>query len=194
MTYDGWLDPWLELLRERAAGRQVLEIGCGAGHDTAVLCGAGLEVTAFDLSDGDVRQARERAPAARITRRDLREPWPDDWQAFGAVVASLSLHYFAWDETRAQFTRIARALGPGGLFLLRLNAHDDHHYGASGHPRIAPGYYLVDGQPKRFFDEAALDSLRGEGWSAISSCHRLSDKYGQPKALWECVWEREGAP
>ncbi|WP_196782606.1 hypothetical protein [Chromobacterium paludis] len=110
----------------------------------------------------------------------------------GAAVASLSLHYFPWDETLDIVARIRQSLPPGGKLLCRLNATDDHHYGSSGHPEIAPDYYLVEGSPKRFFNERAVRQLFADGWRVLSLEHRVSGKYGLPKALWEVVLERVG--
>lgn len=190
---DRWLQRWLPLLAGRAGGHPVLEIGCGKGDDTQTLVAAGLDVHAFDLSPSAVEAARLRAPGAAIECRDLRAPWPLGEGRAGAIVASLSLHYFPWDETAELAARLRAALRPGGILLCRLNAADDHHFGASGHPAIAPGYFLVDGQPKRFFDAAAIDRLFHAGWQVLSRAHMHTHKYVQPKAIWEMVLERSGA-
>jgi len=86
---------------------------------------------------------------------------------------------------------VKSALAVGGVFLCRLNSTEDHNYGASGHPEIEPGYYIVDGSPKRFFDEGALDRLFTSGWLELSRQHVVTDKYESPKALWEIVLERD---
>ena len=109
MLADLWLDRWLPEIGVRTRGRPVLEIGCGNGDDTRTLLDAGFDVVAFDLSAAAVQRARLRAPAAHIEQRDVRDPFPSDATGLGVVVASLSLHYFAWDETLALFERI-RAL------------------------------------------------------------------------------------
>ena len=66
----------------------------------------------------------------------------------------------------------------------------DHHFGASGHPPIEPRYYRVDGEPKRFFDRADIETLMRDGWTVLALEHRVTDKYVKPKALWELVAER----
>ena len=108
----------------------------------------------------------------------------------GLVVASLSLHYFPWAETQAIVTRIHAALRPGGLLLCRLNSTEDRNFGATGHPEIEPHYYLVDGEPKRFFDRPAVVALFAEGWKQLSLEHFVTRKYVRSKALWEAVLER----
>lgn len=190
MLPDPWLQRWLPLLREQAADMPVLEIGCGAGDDTATLTAAGLAVTAFDLSADAVAAARQRAPAADIRCQDIRDPFPLGAGAAGAVVASLSLHYFPWQETLALVERVQRTLRPGGLLLCRLNSTEDRHFGATGHPAIEPHYYRVDGQPKRFFDAGDLGRLFTSGWERISQEHLHTRKYLRSKALWETVLRR----
>lgn len=191
---DRWLERWLPLVRERAAGARVLEIGCGHGDDTAVLAGAGLAVTAFDLSPVAVAATRLRVPAAAVARRDLREPLPLPPGAAGVVVASLSLHYFPWAETEAIVARVREALRPGGLLLCRLNSSEDRHFGASGHREIEPGLYDVDGTPKRFFDRDSVERLFASGWHRRSLEHRTTRKYARTKALWEAVLDRSSLP
>ena len=42
----------------------------------------------------------------------------------------------------------------------------------------------------RFYDEAAVESLFGQGWNRLSLAHFVTSKYIKPKALWELVLER----
>ena len=191
MATDNWLERWLPLVLARAADRPVLEVGCGHGDDTATLAHAGLRVVAFDLSAADVDAARMRVPSAVIECRDVRDPFPVQANQLGVVVASLSLHYFGWAETVALAQRIHDVLRPGGVLLCRLNSSEDRNFGASGHPQVEPGYFLVDGKPKRFFDEAAVRTLFATGWRILSLEHLTTLKYVKPKALWEVVLERD---
>ncbi|HSI53534.1 MAG TPA: class I SAM-dependent methyltransferase, partial [Ramlibacter sp.] len=161
------------------------------GDDTATLAHAGLRVVAFDLSAADVDAARMRVPSAVIECRDVRDPFPVQANQLGVVVASLSLHYFGWAETVALAQRIHDVLRPGGVLLCRLNSSEDRNFGASGHPQVEPGYFLVDGKPKRFFDEAAVRTLFATGWRILSLEHLTTLKYVKPKALWEVVLERD---
>ena len=191
MHDDPWLNRWLALAVARCGAAPVLELGCGSGADTVVLARAGLEIVAIERDAQAAERTRQAAPAATVLCRDIRDPWPVARDGYGAVVASLSLHYFPWPETMALAARVREALRPGGLLLCRLNSTEDHHYGASGHPAIEDGYHLVEGEPKRFFDEAAVDRLFATGWRAISKEHYVTAKYEHPKALWEIVLERD---
>ena len=185
MLHDPWLDRWLPLIAERSRGEAILEIGCGSGADTATLTAAGCRVVAFDLSPDSVAQARARVPSATISCRDVRDPFP--LAHCGVVIASLSLHYFAWEETQRIFERLRGVLDEGGVLLCRLNSTADRNFGACGHPEIEANYYRVDGQPKRFFDRAAIDALLADAWRVLSCEHFTTRKYVRSKALWEVV-------
>jgi SAM-dependent methyltransferase len=188
---DPWLDRWLPEIVATAADRPVLEIGCGSGDDTKTLTDAGLRVIAFDLAEDAVQQARRRVPNARIEQRDIRAPFPSEASATGVVIASLSLHYFAWPETLEIAGRIRDVLAPGGLLLCRLNSTEDENFGATGNPEIEPNYRLVDGSPKRFFTEAAVREMFRNGWTVVSLQHITTNKYIREKALWEVVLRKD---
>ena len=190
MIPDPWLTRWLPLVRERAAGTPLLEIGCGHGDDTAELVKAGLEVVAFDLSALSVGIARIRVPTAQIECQDARDPFPGLIKAPGTVVAGLSLHYFGWEETLKIVQRIQTLLKPGGVLLCRLNSTEDKHFGAQGHNEIEHNFYNVNGEPKRFFDQATVESLFAIGWNILFLEHLVTSKYGKSKALWEGVFEK----
>ncbi|WP_255440495.1 class I SAM-dependent methyltransferase [Caenimonas sedimenti] len=187
---DPWLARWLPMAVEHAGAHPVLEIGCGHGDDTAVLAGAGLSVQAFDLSAAALAVAKLRVPSAKFEQRDIREPLPLPPQSAGLVVASLSLHYFPWAQTQDIVARIHAVLRPGGVLLCRLNSTEDRNFGAAGHPEIEPNFFMVDGQPKRFFDRSAAEALFAQGWKQISLQHFVTRKYVRSKALWEAVLER----
>jgi SAM-dependent methyltransferase len=190
MLNDPWLNRWIPLIRERAGSGLVMEIGCGHGADTVTLVNEGISVFAFDLSLAAVAVAKLRAPSANIERRDIREPFPKQLTGLGVVIASLSLHYFSWAETKTLVERIRSTLRPSGVLLCRLNSTLDHNFGATGHPEIEPNYFLVDGEPKRFFDKTAIEVLFSEKWGTLAQEHFITDKYFKPKALWEVVVER----
>jgi len=186
---DLWLQRWLPLLGQRAAGAPVLELGCGSGQDTEVIAAAGHHVVGVDLSERAIAGARARVPSAVFHCQDIRAPFPVGPGSAGAVVASLSLHYFAWPETLALVKRIRETLREGGVLLCRLNATNDHNYGASGHPEIESHYYRVDGEPKRFFDRAGVERMFADGWRLISLEEMTIHRYERPKVAWEAVLE-----
>lgn len=190
MFADAWLERWLGLIKERVGKRPVLEIGCGYGDDTATLAAAGLSVIGFDLSRPAVAIARLRVPSARLECRDIRSPLPECAVRLGVIVASLSLHYFPWDETTRILDRVRDALAEGGILLCRLNSIEDVHFGAQSSVELEPGLFEVDGQAKRFFDREAVLALFSEGWEFLSLEHLVTTKYVRPKAAWEVVVQK----
>ena len=161
MFPDPGLDRWLELIKARSGERPVLEIGCGHGDDTASLAKAGLRVIGFDSSRTSVASTKVRVPSARIERRDVRNPLPEDAKDLGVALASLSLHYFAWEETVSIVDRVRLALRLGGVLLCRLNSTEDTNFCADGCEEIEPNYLslpcittlsALKGQPWQFLD------------------------------------------
>ncbi|HST19544.1 MAG TPA: class I SAM-dependent methyltransferase, partial [Blastocatellia bacterium] len=80
-TYDTDLNRTRELaaavLRQsnlKLAGRNVIEIGCGTGHNTEWLAERASSVLAMDFSEGMLRQAKARARSAhvRFVQQDIR--------------------------------------------------------------------------------------------------------------------------
>lgn len=190
MHADPWLERWLPLVAERAGTRPILELGCGSGLDSSTLDGAGHRIVAIDLSPDSVAKARTRVPSGEFYCQDLRALFPPAARGTNVVIASLSLHYFPWDETVALVGRIFDLLPPAGLLLCRLNSTNDHHFGASGYPAIEPHYYLVDGNPKRFFSKAEVQALFATGWNVLHLEERIVHRYSSPKSLWEAVLEK----
>ena len=100
MNPDPWLVRWLPLVRERAGGTPVLELGCGRGQDTLSLVEAGLSVVALagfykilpdeilvvhdelDLSPGDIRIKQGGGNGGHNGLKDIQAHLsvPDFWR------------------------------------------------------------------------------------------------------------------
>ena len=128
MSADPWLQRWLPLVRERTSDLPVTELGCGSGTDTAVLVESGHRVIAIDVSSAAIAQARAAVPEAEYHCQDLRAPFPSSAANVAIVIASLSIHYFPWLETRALVERIRATLRLGDALICRLNSTNDHNF------------------------------------------------------------------
>lgn len=117
MYSDPWLQRWLPIISDRADAGSVLELGCGAGEDSAVLAGSGVDLVALDLSEASVAKAKSYVPSARFFVQDLRDPFPLENEKASVVVASLSLHYFPWAEALHLVTRVRETLTENGFPL-----------------------------------------------------------------------------
>jgi len=108
--------------------KQILDIACGTGRHAVELAKRGYRVTGFDLSEGQLRLAREKAAASGVVvefqRRDATQPHFD--QAFDAAIMFCegAFPLMETDEKNHAILRhAAAALRPGGkLLLTTLNA------------------------------------------------------------------------
>lgn len=95
-------------------GKNVLDVGCGAGQLTEYLVEHGAKVTASDVSAEMVRLAKIRVgDRAGFVVTDIEEPltFADDG-SFDIVVASLVLHYLRdWEPVLREFRRVLRPNG-----------------------------------------------------------------------------------
>lgn len=106
----------------RLDGRDVLEIGCGTGKNTAWLAASARHVVAMDFSNGMLSAARRRvrAPNVRFVQHDIRERWPVGDSAADVVVGNLVLEHI--QDLAPVYAEAARVLRPGGrLFLCELH-------------------------------------------------------------------------
>jgi len=109
---------WLTDLTVRLpAHGHVLDVGCGSGNPVARdLVAAGHRVTGVDISEVQVRRARDLVPAGEFIHADattLRFPEA----TFDAVVSFYALIHIPLDEQFPLLERIADWLRPGGWFL-----------------------------------------------------------------------------
>jgi tRNA (cmo5U34)-methyltransferase len=97
---------------------RVLELGTGTGetalrvrarHPDATLVGV-------DASEAMLERARERLPDADLRLQRLEDELPAG--PFDLVVSALAVHHLDGTGKRDLFARVARVLGPGGLFVL----------------------------------------------------------------------------
>ncbi len=102
---------------------RVMEIGCGAGHATVALAGAGYCVEAIDAVQAMVDATRARAAEAGLASRvtsglgDIHElGFPDE--TFGLVLAIGVLPWLASMEKPVR--EISRVLEPGGYAIVSV--------------------------------------------------------------------------
>ena len=127
----------LELVAEAAVAttphaRDLLDVGCGAGNYSLKLLGAlpGLNVTLLDLSQPMLERAAARVGAAttgsvQVLQSDIREVELAP-ESLDIITAAAVLHHLRGEkEWRAVFTKLYRALRPGGsLWISDLIVHD----------------------------------------------------------------------
>lgn len=184
-----WILPMMDRPETPRKGR-VLDIGCGAGGVSRCLTDLGFEVVSIDLSGEALLICGQVAPQATRLQVDIRHGLPFEDGSFAFIVANLSLHYFYWSTTGRVLQDVRRCLTPGGILLVQLNSTKDVNHGAVGHEEIEPGFYLVNGERKRFFDQDSIDRLFKTGWEIQRIQEVTEGRFRETKVLWELVLEK----
>jgi SAM-dependent methyltransferase len=110
--------PWIrELCRRIPGGSRVLDLGCGSGVPVARdLTAAGVQVTGVDISEVQIRRARDLVPGAEFIRADATTlDFSKD--SFDAIVSFYALIHIPLEEQPSLLERVATWLRPGGWFL-----------------------------------------------------------------------------
>lgn len=105
-----------ELLARVRAGDDVLDVGCGSGHLTAMLAVRGHEVTAVDPDPEMVELARTRTATPVLVGGLPALPVPD--ASADVVLANFVLNHV--DDPRAAARGLTRAARPGGRVVATI--------------------------------------------------------------------------
>jgi len=112
---------------EATTGAEILDVACGYGRHAIELVQKGLNVTGLDLSlpllIKAADEAQRRSVAVNFVHADMRE-MPFDRKFDGAYCMLTSFGYFDEDANLKVAEGVARALKPGGRFLLDIVNRD----------------------------------------------------------------------
>jgi SAM-dependent methyltransferase len=98
-------------------GMRVLDVPCGTGRISSRLAARGYDVVGVDLTERFLDEARARGDGVRYERGDMRElAFAEGFDA--ALCFWGSVGYFDDDGNLAQLRSAARALRPGGRYLI----------------------------------------------------------------------------
>lgn len=106
------------VLPEGGRGLRVLEVGCGPGILAARLLRSRVQLTAIDVSEEQVEEARARGVPAIVSDFLSFEAPP-----FDVLLFTRSLHHIA--PLEAGLAKIGALLRPGGLVVADEFAHDE---------------------------------------------------------------------
>jgi trans-aconitate 2-methyltransferase len=98
------------------AGESIVDLGCGAGQLTARIAETGARVVGLDRSPEMIAQARTNFPQIDFRVADATEFVVDE--PVDAVFSNAALHWVR--DARAAADSVARALKPGGRFVLEM--------------------------------------------------------------------------
>lgn len=128
----------------RVGGRDVLELGCGTGKNTAWLAEGARSVVALDFSAGMLARARNRVPAAhvRFAHHDIRHPWPLADGSVDLVAGNLVLEHI--EDLAAIYREAARVLrSPGELLFCELHPERQRRGGQARFTEARSGAVVV---------------------------------------------------
>jgi SAM-dependent methyltransferase len=123
----------VELLRRALgldAGARVLDLACGTGRHAVSLAAAGYAVTAVDLSDDYLSEARRRAADLGVdvefVKADVRDLGELQAQSFDAAACMYTSFGYFYDErdNLAVASEVRRVLAPGGSLLVDVINRD----------------------------------------------------------------------
>jgi SAM-dependent methyltransferase len=161
---------------ELQPGARVLDIPCGEGRHSIELARRGFLPTGLDFNPNAIAAAMKRAAEAGVDpffmTLDMREL--DASEKYDAVVCFFtSFGYFSDDENLDFARRVARALRPGGRFLLEL------HIAETVYPifREREWSWVSKEPPLRVLEERRLDLDSGRiesTWTFIGDQETVS--------------------
>jgi tRNA (cmo5U34)-methyltransferase len=99
-------------------GTRVLELGTGTGETALRVRAVHPEASwvGIDSSEPMLARARERIPDADLRLQRLEDELPSG--QFDLVLSALAVHHLDGTGKQDLFSRVARVLQPGGLFVL----------------------------------------------------------------------------
>jgi SAM-dependent methyltransferase len=150
-----------ELVNRLSPGAHVVELGCGGGTPETALLAERFHLTGVDLSEAQLRRARERVPGAEFLRADFTEVEfePD---SVDAVAAFYSFNHVPRDLLAPLYGRIHAWLPPGGLLLTALGTGDSDGWVGEW---LGVQMYFSSFPPEtnsRMLTEAGFELLRDE--------------------------------
>jgi ubiquinone/menaquinone biosynthesis C-methylase UbiE len=111
------------VLSEAVAGidpaARCLEVACGTGHSTRLLCRHCTDLTACDLTPQMMlanQQAGTTGNVEYLQANAFSLPFPDN--SFDVLVSTRFLHLFSWDDQQRLFAEFNRVLRPGGKLII----------------------------------------------------------------------------
>lgn len=110
---------------------RILDCACGIGTQAIGLAALGYDVTASDISDAELSQARERSlqnqVSIRFAQADFRALGKTFSEVFDIVIAMDNAlpHMLSHADLNEAIKSITEQIAPGGIFIASIRDYDD---------------------------------------------------------------------
>ena len=180
VDYKALVDFYWEILRrEKASPRTAVDLACGTGSVTELLCKKGLKTIGVDLSEDMLTQAQQKTAGLENRPMFICQPLQRLRLRRGvdlAVCALDSLDYITEPEDcRQAIFRVYRALNPGGIFIFDVNTPEKLR--------------AMDGQVFLDEDDSVYCVWRGEFSEETNICSYGMDLFQRNGKLWSRSFE-----
>ena len=147
----------VELLAPRA-GERIVDLGCGSGQLTARIAESGARVIGIDKSEEMIAQARASFPSIEFRIGEATDFCVD--APVDAVFSNAMLHWVL--DARAAIGCVARALKPGGRFVLEMGGSGNTRTLLQAIREVAgdvslPWFYPTIGEYAGMLEEGGLE-------------------------------------
>lgn len=96
---------------------RILDVGCGAGYDSKVLCSLGAKVMGIDISENLIQIAKIHVPNCRFVVGDITESMTA-LGSFDGISCLATLVHVDVQKMKTTFDNFAEILRPSGLLLV----------------------------------------------------------------------------
>lgn len=108
-------------------GSRVLDAGCGAGYPITKFISESFETIGVDISDEQIRLAKENVPKATFIRQDMTKiDYPDEY--FGGIICYYAIFHIPREEHFDLLKNFHRMLKPKGVAFIVFSMGDDPEY------------------------------------------------------------------
>ena len=175
VDYKALVDFYWEILRrEKVSPRTAVDLACGTGSVTELLCKKGLKTIGVDLSEDMLTQAQQKTAGLENRPMFICQPLQRLRLRRGvdlAVCALDSLDYITEPEDcRQAIFRVYRALNPGGIFIFDVNTPEKLR--------------AMDGQVFLDEDDSVYCVWRGEFSEETNICSYGMDLFQRRGKVW----------
>ena len=185
-----WIPSYNELLSNtlryipRIKGSKILELGCGSGNITKLLCDICNDITVVDLSEEMLKLCKLKcSPYLTIICEDMTNV-NFEKNSFDTIVSSIAIHHLSNDQKQKLFLKIYTWLKPGGIFVITDVMTTENKYMDTIASNHYNDYITKQGANKRHIKQLTehrrkydIVASRKEHFRWLSDCNFASINY-----------------